>query len=282
MDAKRGYVRAGDVRLSYLESGSGPPVVLLHGFPQSPHCWRVVAPELARTHRVLAFDLKGYGESDKPRRGYDLGTLAGEMRAAVHELGYERAAWVGHDWGGALAWALALRHPDVVERVAIINAPLHRLSPLHSWYIVPFNVPGLMERLLAGRDEPFMRLLPLSAYRKDAFSPEDLAEYARAFALPGVHTASLAWYRALWKSGPQALSWLRRGVSRPCRIIWGIHDPALPVTLLKGIEKHMLGPFDIQPVAQCGHWVMEEQPARTLELLSGFLSARYEDASPRG
>jgi pimeloyl-ACP methyl ester carboxylesterase len=270
-DAQRGDVRAGGTRLSYLELGEGPPLVLLHGFPQSPYCWRHQMPELARTHRVIAFDLKGYGASDKPDRGYDLGTLTEEMREALHNLGYERAAWAGHDWGGVLLWALALRYPETVERLAIINAPLHRLSPLRSSYVIPFSVPGLMERLLARGNDRFIRAsLPSAAYLPEAFPEEALAEYARAFALPGVHRASLAWYRALWRSGPQRRWWLRKKVRPPCLVVWGIHDPALPVGLLKGMERHVAGPLEVVPVARCGHWVMEEQPERALALLARF------------
>ncbi len=279
-EARRGYVQAGKVRLSYLELGEGPPLILLHGFPQSPYCWRFVMPHLARTHRVLAFDLKGYGESDKPEGGYDLGTLTAEMREAVRKLGYDRAAWVGHDWGGALLWAIALRYPEVVERFAIINAPLHRISPVHSWYIVPFVIPGLMERLLSRFNNRFISATRGYAYDPKVFGGKDLREYARAFARPGVHSAALAWYRTLWKSAPQALYWRRRRVQRPCLIIWGIHDPALPVGLLKGIEKYIEAPLKIYPVPQCGHWVMEEQPEVTRELLAAFLMpAKSADAA---
>lgn len=270
-DARRGYVQAGTTRLSYLELGDGPPLVLLHGFPQSTYCWRHLMPELARTHRVIAFDLKGYGESDKPPSGYDLGTLTQEMRAALRTLGYEEARWVGHDWGGALLWAIVLRFPEIVERFAVINAPLHRLNPLRSSYVVPFSIPGPMEALLARANNRFiLETHQRAAYRAEAFTMQDLQEYGRAFALPGVHRASLSWYRALWKSAPQSRFWLRKKVRRPCLLIWGIHDPALPVGVLKGIEKHFVAPLEIQPIAQCGHWVMEEHPGRTLELLSRF------------
>ncbi len=272
MQARRGYVQAGGVRLSYLEQGEGPPLILLHGFPQSPYCWRHLMPSLARSHRVLAFDLKGYGESDKPSGGYDLGTLTSEMREALHNLGYEKAAWVGHDWGGALAWGIVLRYPEIVERLAIINAPLHRLNPLHSSYIIPFSIPGLMEGVLRGGSERFMRAALGTAYIKDAFTEEDIQEYVREFDRPRVHTTSFAWYRALWKSGPQGLLWLRKKVRRPSLIIWGIHDFSLPVDVLKGIERHLAAPVEIVAIAQCGHWVMEEQPEKTLRLLENFLS----------
>lgn len=272
-DARRGYVQAGRTRLSYLELGEGPPLVLLHGFPQSPYCWRLLMPELARTHQVIAFDLKGYGESDKPPSGYDLGTLTREMREAIHNLGYRSAAWAGHDWGGILLWGLALRYPEVVDRFVIINAPLHRVNPLRSSYVIPFSIPGLMERVLKRFNYSFIRAMRKSAYVSDAFTQADLAEYAHAFALPGVHSASLAYYRTLWRSAPQLLFWLRRKVRRPCLVIWGIYDPALPVSVLKGIEKRFAAPLDIQMVPQCGHFVMEERPERTLALMRDFLGA---------
>lgn len=276
-ETKRGYVQAGATRLSYVELGDGPPLILLHGFPQTPHCWRHLMPALAATHRVIAFDLKGYGESDKPPSGYDLGTLTRELRDALRGLGYERAAWAGHDWGGAVLWALALRYPEVVERLAIINAPLHRLNPLRSSYIIPFSVPGLMERLLqCFGTERFMRALASSAYVDGAFSDDDVREYARAFAPPEVQSAAFAYYRALWKSAPQSRLWLRKKVRRPCLVLWGIHDTALPVGVLKGLERHVAAPLRIQPIARCGHWVMEEQPEETHHLLRSFLGERFD------
>lgn len=271
MQAKRGYVQAGSVRLSYQEQGEGPPVILLHGFPQSAYCWRHIVPGLSTDHRMIVFDLKGYGESDKPDGGYDLRTMTEELRDAVHALGYERATWVGHDWGGSLLWATALRFPETVERFVIINAPIHRLNVLRSSYVLPFSVPRLMEWVLAKYNDRFIHGLRSSAYDPKALTDEALAEYARAFALPRVHTASLSYYRMLWKSGPQSRLWLRRKVRRPCLVIWGIHDPFLPVSVLKGMEKHFDAPLTIQPLAQCGHWVMEEQPERTLELIRRFL-----------
>jgi len=269
-EAKRGYVQSGSTRLSFQELGEGPPLILLHGFPQSTYCWRHQMPALARTHRVLAFDLKGYGESDKPRGGYDLGTMTTEMRAAVRALGYERADWVGHDWGGGLLWALVLRHPEAVERFAIINAPLHKIHPLHSWYIVPFCIPGLMETVLTRWNNRFVYGMRRFASDPRRLDTQALREYARAFALPGVHNAALAWYRSLWKSGPQLRWWLRRKVRRPCLVLWGIHDPALPVSLLQGIDKHFEAPLEIVPLPRCGHWVMEEQPDRTTQALLSF------------
>ncbi|MDQ3327689.1 MAG: alpha/beta hydrolase [Chloroflexota bacterium] len=227
-------------------------------------------PALAQTHRVFAFDLKGYGASDKPRGGYDLATLVEEMCTAVRALGFERVDWVGHDWGGSLVWAIALRHPEVVERIAIINAPLHRISPLRSWYILLFCVPGLMEALLARANSRFIHGMGRFAFDSRSLTAEALRAYTHAFALPGVHAAALAWYRSLWRSAPQLRRWLRRKVRRPCLVIWGIHDPVLPVGVLNGIEKHFEAPLEIVPLPRCGHWVMEEQPAFTTRTLCSF------------
>ena len=228
-------------------------------------------PGLAATHRVIAFDLKGYGKSDKPRGGYDLSTLSREMRDALHALGYERAVWAGHDWGGVLLWAIVLRYPEIVERFVIIDAPLHRVNPVRSSYVLVFNIPGLMDWVLARYNDRFIRRMRGASYKPDALTDEALAEYSRAFALPGVHRASLAYYRSIWKSAIQRFLWVRRKVRRPCLIIWALHDPTLPVSVLKGIERFFAVPFTIEPIPQCGHWVMEEQPARTLQLMQSFI-----------
>src|SRR3712207_2391582 len=111
------------VRLHYVEAGTGPLVLLLHGFPEFWYSWRHQIPALAGRFRVVAPDLRGYNETAKPASGYDVDTLVEDTAALVRALGEERCLLVGHDWGGAIAWETAARHPHLVERLAILNAP---------------------------------------------------------------------------------------------------------------------------------------------------------------
>lgn len=267
----RRFVTVGGIRLSFVEMGSGPPLILLHGFPQNSYCWRCLMPELAKRYRVIAFDLKGYGESDKPASGYDLRTLTDELRQVVHELGYDTASWIGHDWGGMLVWGVVLRFPEIVDRFVIINAAFHRIHPLHLAHIYATWVPGLAEWVITR----FPWMLPWSmrfyAYDRRSLSRGSLAVYRKQFESPEVLHGSLAYYRSIVRSAIQLMVWRWRKIRRPCLILWGAHDFALPVNLLKGIERYFKAPLRIELIPQCGHWVMEERPERVLELLAGFL-----------
>src|SRR5262245_37404008 len=152
------------VRLHYVEAGSGPLVVLLHGFPEFWYCWRHQLPALAAAgFRAVAVDLRGYNESDKPpgARSYRLGVLVEAVAGLIEHLGADRGGVVGHDWGGVVAWVLAMRRPERVERLVAINAPhpaawlRERKDPaqlLRSWYTFFFQLPLLPEWVIQAGD----------------------------------------------------------------------------------------------------------------------------------
>src|SRR5262245_42660702 len=124
-ELREGYARVGDVTLHYVEAGEGPLVVLLHGFPEFSFGWRDQIAPLARAgYHVVAPDLRGYNLSSRPSgiKNYSAARVAEEINGLIHELGYESAKVVGHDWGGTVAWTLAMNHPEVVERLAILDA----------------------------------------------------------------------------------------------------------------------------------------------------------------
>jgi epoxide hydrolase 4 len=124
-DLREGYAEIGDQRLHYVEAGQGPLVVLLHGFPEFWYGWRQqIAPLAAAGFRVVVPDTRGYNLSSKPEgvKAYDIGLLAADIRDLIRERGAQTAMLAGHDWGGSIAWALAMNHPEVVDRLAILNA----------------------------------------------------------------------------------------------------------------------------------------------------------------
>ncbi len=158
IDVREGYAELGEVRLHYVEAGplDGPPVVLLHGFPDFWYSWRHQIPPLAAAgFRAIAPDMRGYNLSSKPAdiSAYEARRLAGDIRALIRERGLERACVAGHDWGAAVAWVLAMRHPETVERLAILNVPHPRRmlealrrpgrQLLRSWYMFFFQLPWL-------------------------------------------------------------------------------------------------------------------------------------------
>jgi pimeloyl-ACP methyl ester carboxylesterase len=219
-----------------VEAGppGGPPVVLLHGFPELWYGWRrQIGPLAAAGHRVIAPDQRGYNTSDKPEgvAAYRVDTLAADVVGLLDALGLERAAIVGHDWGAVVAWWLALAHPERVSRLAILNVPhplvmrRHLLrSPrqmLRSWYVFFFQIPGLPERFLA-RDGFASLARAVRGGRRGTCTDGDLVVYREAWAQPGALTAMVNWYRGALRSGGTRLPRLRVGV--PTLVLWGARD----------------------------------------------------------
>ena len=276
-------IAANGLRFHALAAGpaDGPLLLLLHGFPETSHCWNKLMPPLAAAgFRVVAPDQRGIGLSSKPEgtAAYRIDRLAADAVAIVRALGRERAQVVGHDWGGAVTWHLAEHHADVVERVAIIDVPhggtftrylrRHPSQLARSWYMLFFQLPRLPEALLRAND--FKRLADALANtsRPGAFTPEDLATYRAAWARPGALTGMLNWYRAL-RLGAQ----VPRGSGRvtiPVRLMWGDRDHALePAMAEASIERCDAGEVFHFPDAT--HWLPREEPERVTALLLGFL-----------
>lgn len=270
----------GDVSLHFVEAGVGPPVVLLHGFPEFWGGWRhQIAPLAGSGFRVIAPDQRGYNASDKPpsASSYNLDALAGDVVGLLDSLGLPRAAIVGHDWGGIVAWWLAARHPERVERLAILNAPhpdafrrFIRTSPrqmLRSWYAMLFQVPWLPEALLRPRRWAPLRRMMRRSGRPDAFTEADLDAYAEAWSLPGAMTAMINWYRAPL---PPASETSRARVSAPTLVIWGARDPAIDRRLAeKSLAYCDRGRLEF--IEDATHWVQHEEADRVNQLLLDFL-----------
>src|SRR5687767_4061352 len=214
-------ITANGIRFHALAAGpvSGPLVLFLHGFPELARSWRHQLPALgAAGYRAVAPDQRGYGDTDL-RGPYDIGTLTRDVAGLVAALGHERATLVGHDWGGAVAWATAARHSGVVERLVAINCPpasalfdamRRSWSQLRkSWYIVFFQLPWWPERRMAADGAAVVaRALVGGSYRRGVWPQDELDAYRAAFARPGRAKAAIGWYRAAFR---QALRPRRRG-----------------------------------------------------------------------
>lgn len=261
-----------------------PLVLLLHGFPEFWYGWRSQIPALAERFRVVAPDLRGYNLSDKPASGYDYETLIKDVPALIRALGAERAHVVGHDWGGMVAWGAAIFHPEVVDRLVILNAPhpaayLRELGHnpvqwLRSWYIALFQVRGLSEWLLTrGHGRGVADVLRGSTMSPGSFSATDLAAYRRAALRPGAARAMLAYYRALWSTDPEALRARLRTVTASTLLIWGVQDPALVPELTDDLDGWVPG-LRVERIADAGHWVQHERPDLVNRLLLDHLGAR--------
>jgi pimeloyl-ACP methyl ester carboxylesterase len=268
------------IALHCAEAGRGPLVLLLHGFPEHWASWRYQMPALAEAgFHAVAPDLRGYGESDKPRGldAYRIDVLAEDVARLVTALGADRAAVVGHDWGGALGWYAAMWHPERVSRLAVLDCPHpSRMAQAlrtarqwrRSWYAMVFQVPVLPEILLRANDFALLRLIfRRDPVRKGAYSAEDIEGIVRAAARPGALTAMIDWYRASLRRRPHK-KWLP--IAQPVQIIWGERDRYLPSELAVADPKWVPDQRLLR-IAEASHWVQADAPERVNEALLEFL-----------
>lgn len=261
------------VRFHYVTAGIGPPVVLLHGFPETWYSWRKQIPALTMRFRVIAVDLKGFGESGKPQSDYHLPTVTRELVDLFQAIDLDRPNIVGHDWGGVIAFDIARSYSERVNRLVVVNAPLHRIDPLRSWYVYLFQIPALPEAIFDRAGDVLIERGILNAARvKNAFSPEDLRVYQEAFHRPGAYAAALAYYRALKREAlPQNRRRYFTKIAVPTLVVWGEEDPVLPISLTADMHR-IIPNIRLKFVPDAGHFVHEEQPEAVNALLLDFLS----------
>jgi pimeloyl-ACP methyl ester carboxylesterase len=270
------------IRMHYVTQGEGPLVVLLHGFPEFWYSWRYQIPFLAgHGYMVVAPDLRGYNETDKPSKGYNVSTLLRDIVGLIKGLERDKAIIVGHDWGGALAWAFAARYPQMTERLIVLNAPhpaafareLRTWRQLRkSWYMFFFQLPWLPEYVL-GRNHAAVigRMLYASAVQKSAFPPDVIERYRDAMSKPGALTASINYYRTLFRRMRSLRAGAGAIIDVPTLLIWGKQDIALGIELTHGLEQWVPN-IQIKRIPDSGHWVQQEKPDEVNTLMLEFLN----------
>ena len=283
--AESRYIPVNGLELHAVLAGplDGPLVLLLHGFPENWYTWRHQIAALARAgYRVVAPDQRGYNLSDKPEgvHHYRIEALAADVAELIRAVGREKAIVAGHDWGGVVAWALAMHHPEVVEKLIVMNAPHPaaylreiRQNPAQqrkSWYIGFFQLPVLPEMLL-GHDPLEMtgRLFRATAVNSNAFSSFELHVMATALAQPQALNCMINWYRALVRYGAWQNS--LRNIAAPTLLIWAEDDVALGKSLTYGLEQ-WVGNLRLHFIPQCGHWVQNEAAQEVNAALLAFLA----------
>jgi pimeloyl-ACP methyl ester carboxylesterase len=259
-------------------------IVLLHGFPEFWYSWRHQIPFLAEHgYTVVAPDLRGYNDTDKPRKGYDIPTLLRDIEGLIKGLGQQKAVIVGHDWGGVLAWAFATNYPEMTERLIVMNAPhpaammreMRTFKQLRkSWYVFAFQIPWLPEYLL-GRNHAneIGRMLRGAAVEKSAFPREETAKYQEAMSKPGAIKAALSYYRQLFRRLPFSFRCYEVRISAPTLLIWGEQDIALGIELTTGLERWVKD-IQIKRIPDSGHWVQQEQPDKVNLYILEFLQTQ--------
>ena len=239
-------LEANGLRFHALTAGDdrAPLVLLLHGFPEFARSWRHQLPALAEAgYRAVAPDLRGYGGTDK-RGTYDLRTLAADVAALVRALGEQRAAVVGHDWGGAMAWMSAHYERELVERLVVLNCPHPATMSVEllrsprqlarSAYVFFFQLPRVPEWLLTRRGAGAVaKALRGGSHVRSAWPPEELERYRREFLRPGAARAALGYYRAFFRHplAPRRAA-RSRAIEAPTLVLWGVEDQFLGEELI--------------------------------------------------
>jgi len=263
----------------------GEAVLLLHGFPEFWYAWRKQIPALVDAgYRVIALDQRGYNESAKPerQRDYALAELAADCVAVADGLQREKIHLVGHDWGGIVAWDVAVRHPERLGKMVILNAPHPAVARkylttslrqvLRSWYIFFFQLPGLPEKLFtADHFAAGIRSLTMTS-KPGAFTAEDLEQYRAAWAQPGAPRAMINWYRALARYSTRT-DLVEHQVQVPTRILWGVGDGFLLREQAKD-SLRLCTDGDLVEFPDATHWLHHEQPERVNAALLEHLQKR--------
>ncbi|HEY0878686.1 MAG TPA: alpha/beta fold hydrolase [Zeimonas sp.] len=276
------------LKLHYASCGNerGPLLLMLHGFPEGWFAWRGIMPAFAQRFHVVAPDLRGYGRSDKPEGvdEYRAAKLVADLDALVDALGHERCVLVGHDWGGALAWAFAIAHPRRIERLVILNAP-HPVpfaqaladdarQQAASAYMNWLRRPG-SEDVLARDDFARLDAMLASPVVRD---DRRRAEYHEAWRTPGALAAAVNYYRASplhppaegERAAPLALDASRFVVHVPTLVLWGERDTALLPSLLDGLDR-VVPALRVVRLPQATHWLVHEAPERVVREIRAFV-----------
>jgi epoxide hydrolase 4 len=268
----------GDVTLHYVEEGEGPLVVLLHGFPEFWYSWRKQIPALvAAGFRVIAPDLRGYNDSSKPLpvEAYNPLQIARDVAGLIAQSGDSPCIVAGHDWGGVVAWLLAMVHPDVVSRLIVMNAPhfvpygreLRRSSQqkLRSSYMLFFAMP-LLPRI-------FLRVALPSIMRRMAYlTDEELAEYKAVWRKPRALRSMLNYYRAIKRYRSEIRGVVKR-IDVPTLLVWGERDPVFIRATTENFGEWVTD-LRLERVAQGGHFVHSDAPTKVNALMIAFLRER--------
>lgn len=293
-DWEHQMVVANGARFHLAVAGTGPLVLLLHGYPQFWWAWRHQLPALARAgYRAAAMDLRGFGASDKPPRGYDPRTLAEDAAGVIRSLGERDAVVVGQGLGGLVAWTLAVVHPRQVRRLVAVSMPhprrlrtAHLLDPAQmacSRYVLPYQRPLLPERALVSRDAHAVTDL-LERWSGPGWPDEQTAaRYRQAARIPGVAHCAMESFRWMVRSlpRPDGLRYARRmasPVTVPTLHVHGELDTCVLPSSARGSGRYVEAPYRFELLDGVGHFVAEEAPERFSALLTSWLDDPAVDA----
>jgi len=282
------YAEVNGVRLHYVEQGKGQLILFLHGFPEFWYSWNYLLADFGRDHHAVALDMRGYNLSAKPEPvdAYRVPIIVEDVRALAESLKAKKFVLVGHDWGGVIAWAFAAQHPEMLDKLIIINAPHPTVfarelanNPAQqkaSAYFNLFTSPQAEQVLSANNYAPMLQAFG------SALNEEDRKMYLAAWNQPGGLTGGLNFYRAAQlrspagapageAAQPPAIQPLAL-ITTPTLVIWGEKDTALLTGNLEGLDQ-FVKPLKIERIPDGSHWVVHEKPAVVIEDIRAFLKS---------
>ncbi|XP_046366749.2 epoxide hydrolase 4-like [Haliotis rufescens] len=275
-----GYVHLEEVKIHYVAQGdeTKPLMLFVHGFPEFWYSWRYQLREFKKDYRVVAIDLRGYGDSDKPSgiSNYNISKMVADLKQLIPALGYKSCVLVAHDWGGAIAWTFTAMHPELVDKLIMMNCP-----PLDafrsymekslaqfkkSWYVFFFQVPFLPEWSLRLNDMWALEGILTGRQYGVTTEIDEIEAYKYAFSRPGVATASINYYRALTRFPPSKTP----KISCPVLTIWGCKDAFLEKAL-GAAGNTVADNYTVKYIEEASHWVMMDTPDQVNKHMTEFL-----------
>ena len=270
------FTNVNGVKLHYLVAGNGDPVILLHGYAQNSHMWRPLMVALAKTHTIIAPDLRGFGQSSKPMTGFDKKTMAQDVHALATSLGFRRVVVVGHDIGLMVAYAYAAQYPNEIDRIALMDAFLPGVGDWKTvwllrdlWHFHFYGETPL--RLVTGRERIYFEHFwnDFAADRKHSVPEADRRFYARSYAQPGAMRAGFEVFRSFEQDAKDFAEFAQTKLTMPMLVLTG--EKASGEFL---IEQARLVDANVDGVVikGKGHWLMEEAPQEVIPRLVAFIN----------
>lgn len=274
---KHATVKVNGTDIHYVIGGTGEPLVLLHGFGQNWYMWNRLLPEFSKHFTVIAPDLPGLGESGKPDSGYDKKTMASYIHGVVKQLGYDHINLAGHDIGLMVAYAYAAQFPGEVSKLALMDALLPGVEPVWSnvkaaaWWFGFFGFPASGE-LVAGQERLFLtNFWPVVGHVKDAFTPEEVNEFVRAYAVKGGTTGAFHWFGAFDQDALDNKVFMKTKLKMPLLAMGGEYfGAAFLVDHCKLVAENVKG----SNIKGSGHWIVQENTAQVQKDLLDFFLAK--------
>lgn len=278
------YAHLTDLTMHYVTAGTGSQtLVLLHGYPQTWYCWRDVIDRLQGEYRIIAPDLRGLGDTDRPATGYDKRTIAADVLELLNQLGVRDFAVAGHDWGGTIAFALAADNPDRATHLAVVDVAIPGDGQPNigqsgrRWHHTFLQTLDLPEALITGREAIYFDwFFDNYGYTRDAITAEARTEYLRTHTTPGALRTGFAYYRAVTQD--VADNEARTGkLTLPCLAVGGANSWGRGPEAAKSLRQMADNVTEVL-VDECGHWVPEEQPDVLADALRTLLATPSSSA----